>query len=107
MELLDAPGKSKLVQGSRWPSLALILTFLSGSTHDDHYIKDEFNSWCPISIVIEDQDTKKDIPLCIGGQRENHIYTSIGNVLTVHFVIRKMTDVHYYFLVQYQGEDIM
>lgn len=101
------PWKIKVSPGQQVALTAFDFNLLSGTTRDDHYIKDEFNSWCPISIVIEDHDTKKDIPLCIGGQRENHLYTSIGNVLAIHFVIRKMTDVHYYFLVRYQGERIM
>ncbi len=99
------PWKIKAGSGQQ-VSLAVFdfnLLSFSGS-HNDYYAQDEYSSWCPISIVVEDQDIRKDIPLCNGGQRESHIYTSTGNEVMVHFVIRKMPDIHYYFLVQYQGE---
>ena len=98
------PWKIKVSPGQQVALTVFDFNLLSASTHGDYYIKDEINSWCPISIVIEDQDIKKDMELCNGGQRENHIYTSIGNELTAHFVIRNMQEVHFYFLVQYKGE---
>ncbi len=100
------PWKIKAGSGQQVALTVFDFNLLSFSgSHNDYYAQDEYSSWCPISIVVEDQDIRKDITLCNGGQRESHIYTSTGNEVTVHFVIRKMPDIHYYFLVQYQGEN--
>ena len=98
------PWKIKVSPGQQVALTVFDFNHLSASTRGNYYVKDEYNSWCPISIVIEDQGIKKDILLCSGGQRQSHIYTSVGNEITAHFVIRKMKDVHFYFLVQFQGK---
>ncbi len=79
--------------------------FSNISGRHDYYGQDEYSSGCPISIVVEDQDIRKEITLCSEGWRQRHVFTSTGNEVTVHFAIRKMPDIHYYFLVQYQGEN--
>ena len=85
------------------PGQQVALTVFDFNIHDNE-VKEEYNSWCPISIMIEDEeDVRKDIPLCNGIQRENLIYTSIGNELLVHFVIRNM-DKAVYFIVSFHGK---
>lgn len=77
----------------------LLAHFESGN---DPY-SDEFSGWCPVSLVIEDQDNMKDVILCNGGQRQRHLYSSTSNQLLLHFVLHQVHEPHYYYLVQFKG----
>jgi len=47
----------------------------------------------------------KDTPVCGGRSREQHIYTSLGNIVEIHVISAEALQTREHFMLYYEGSD--
>ncbi len=102
--LAGCPWKIHVHSGQKVELSLLDFNLLAHFPNQEGLYQEDYIGWCPISLIVEEQENLKDIPLCNNVQRERPLYSSVTNEILVHFVIHQVQSPHYYYLIHYRGK---